>query len=170
MKLACQGRITFRRAVSLTYMANSLINAVRLTTCGRCPHRKRTGRTPHRLDRRPTADYEKARLATQQPLRVSGFVLTNPEIEKKVSGSVLADPEVSSDTLHTPVTGFITPFAAAEQGWDREEVIDASMSLSSWVVLLPSLTSAAGMREIEGLKPSPGSTRLPRHSLGCRHT
>ena len=57
-----------------------------------------------------------------------------------------------------------------EQGWDREEVIDASMSLSSWVVLLPSLTSAAGMREIEGLKPSPGSTRLPRHALGYRHT
>jgi hypothetical protein len=23
------------------------------------------------------------------------------------------------------VTGFITPFAAAEEGWDREEVIDA---------------------------------------------
>ena len=30
MKLAGQGRITFRRAVSLTYMANSLINAIRL--------------------------------------------------------------------------------------------------------------------------------------------
>ncbi len=30
MKLACQSRITFRRAVSLTYMANSLINAIRL--------------------------------------------------------------------------------------------------------------------------------------------
>ena len=30
MKLACHGRITFRRAVSLTYMANSLINAIRL--------------------------------------------------------------------------------------------------------------------------------------------
>ena len=29
----------------------------------------------------PRPDYEKARLATQQPLRVSGFVLTNPEIK-----------------------------------------------------------------------------------------
>jgi hypothetical protein len=50
----------------------------------------------------PRPEHEKARLATQQPLRVSGFVLTNPEIGK-ASGSVLADPEVSSDTLHTPV-------------------------------------------------------------------
>jgi hypothetical protein len=101
-----------------------LINAIRLQRAEDVRTAKEPGEL--RIDwtdvRRP--DYEKARLAPQHPLWVSGFVLTNPEIEK-VSGSVLADPEVSSDTRHTPVTGFIAPFAAAEEGWDREEVFDA---------------------------------------------
>jgi hypothetical protein len=85
--VACQG-ITFRRAVSLAYMANSLINAIRLQRAEDVRTAKEPGELRIDWTGVPRLDYEKARLATQQPFRVSGFVLTNPEIEK-VSGSVL---------------------------------------------------------------------------------
>jgi hypothetical protein len=76
MKLACQNRITFRRAVSLTYMANSLINAIRLQRA----EDVRTAKDPQNFvidwTDVPRPNREKARLTTQQSL---------------------------SDTLHTPV-------------------------------------------------------------------
>jgi hypothetical protein len=102
MKLACQGRITFCRAVSLSYMANALINAIRLQRADDVHTAKEAGELRIDWTGVPRPDYEKASLATQQPLRVAGFVLTNPEIER-VSGSVLVDPEASSDTLQTLV-------------------------------------------------------------------
>jgi hypothetical protein len=69
-------------------MANSLINAIRLQRAEDVRTAKEPGELRIDWTGVPRLDYEKARLATQQPFRVSGFVLTNPEIEK-VSGSVL---------------------------------------------------------------------------------
>ncbi len=90
MKLACRGRITFRRAVSLTYMANSLINAIRLQRAEEVRSAKDDpSQFQFDLTGFPRPDRSGQRDLNQQPLRVSG--------------SVLADPEVKTDTLHVPV-------------------------------------------------------------------
>ncbi|HEY6128615.1 MAG TPA: hypothetical protein VIW23_10575 [Candidatus Acidoferrum sp.] len=83
MKLACQGRITFRRAVSLTYMANSLINAIRLQRAEDVRIAKEPGELEIDWTGIPRPDYGKARLAN----------LGTP---------IPPDAEVSSNTLHTP--------------------------------------------------------------------
>ena len=75
MKLACQSRITFRRAVSLTYMANSLINAIRLQRA------------------------EDARAAKDPgELRIDWTDVPRPERDR-----IKLDQRPLSDTLHTPV-------------------------------------------------------------------
>jgi hypothetical protein len=76
MKLACQSRITFRRAVSLTYMANSLINAIRLQRAEDVRAAKDPGELRIDWTDVPRPEHDRIQLAQQQP---------------------------ASDTLHTPV-------------------------------------------------------------------
>ena len=75
MKLACQSRITFRRAVSLTYMANSLINAIRLQRAEDVRAAKDPGE-----------------------LRIDWTDVPRPERDR-----IQLDQRPLSDTLHTPV-------------------------------------------------------------------
>ena len=56
------------------------------------------------------------------------------------------------------MTEFITPFAAAEEGWDREEVIDA-LNVALFIggaITIPHVRGSYARNR--GLKPSPGST------------
>jgi hypothetical protein len=76
MKLACQNRITFRRAVSLTYMTNSLINAIRLQRAEDVRAAKEPGELRIDWTDVPRPERDRVKLANQHPL---------------------------SDTLHTPV-------------------------------------------------------------------
>jgi hypothetical protein len=76
MKHACQSRITFRRAVSLTYMANSLINAIRLQRAEDVRAAKEPGELRIDWTDVPRPERDRVKLANQHPL---------------------------SDTLHTPV-------------------------------------------------------------------
>lgn len=78
IKLACQNRISFARATGLTYMANSLLNAMRI------------------------ANYE-ARLAARdedsEPPTIDWTGIPRPERERVHSAS----EQPLSDSLHTPV-------------------------------------------------------------------
>src|SRR5258706_16044189 len=71
MKLGCQSRITFRRAVLLTYMANSLINTIRLQPAEDARAAKDPRRTPHRSDRRPRSRARSREAG--QPAAAPGF-------------------------------------------------------------------------------------------------
>ena len=75
MKLACQSRITFRRAVSLTYMANSLINAIRLQ---------------HAEEARAAKDDDELRIDWT-------------DVPRPASDRINLNQQPLSDTLHTPV-------------------------------------------------------------------
>ena len=119
MKLACQNRITFRRAVSLTYMANSLINAIRLQRAEDLRATKEPGELQIDWTDVLRPDYDKARLARQQPLSdtlhtrsrlIRGFGVEWPGFG--VLGLVLTSPKLQKSYLQTPrCKGFLSTLA-----------------------------------------------------------